>query len=424
LADEYRSYASLDGIDLEIENIEDSFEKAIAVNEIPYRDGALTDDLGLKARRIKFRCYFYEEGYDSHKDLLNHLRQRELVELIHPKYGLLKGRVESVSVRHDDRIRTAEIDISFVEHLRASFEGARRRPEVMGEAQDAFERGVVQLKDDFKNSSIAEIGTEATGICDKILVAGQSALSQFTGLSRQAQQYVKEVDAFVAGLESSLITIANPANSFIATIDFGLNLPGRVVGAIARTAERYGLLFSSLSTMPEKFLVNLRDSMYDLGNATGFGGMIQHGSSLHASLSLAAIFSDDEDKRDLARSLEQSASFDAAGNYVKPEPTPELLDVAAIEKSLAVVNGMIDDAIAVSRSMSSLKDMARILTEHAVTVKLESEKLVTEYVDNETPLHLLCLQRGLPYNYAERLIRINSIPNPNQVKGEVLLYVG
>jgi hypothetical protein len=74
--------------------------------------------------------------------------------------------------------------------------------------------------------------------------------------------------------------------------------------------------------------------------------------------------------------------------------------------------------------MDSLKDTARILTEHAISVKLESEKLVTVSVDNETPLHLLCLQRGLPYNYAERLIMVNNIPYPNQVKGEVQVYVG
>jgi len=416
--------AYLDSFLLDIENIEDTIEKSIGINEIPFRDGALTDDLGLKARRVKFKCYFYEEHYEEHRNLLEHLKERSLFELIHPKYGLMKGRVETITVKHDERLKTAEIDIAFVEHLRTAFEVAHTRPNVESEIRDAFETSVGQVKEEFKQSAIVEIGVEATTICSQALVAGQSAFSQFTGISRMAQMYVKKVDVFVAHLENDLAAIENPANSFIAAIDFGLNLPGRVIGTIARTAERYGLLYDSIRSMPEKFLTNLRDSLIDLGNSLGFLDQLRHGAAMHGALSLSEIYAADEDLRDTARGLERAASFNALGDYIKPESTPELLDVGQIEQSLAIANDMLQASIDVARSLDALKDMARALTEHAVWVKIESEKLVPIYIDNATPLHQICLQRGLPYNYAERLIKVNNIPNPNQVLGAMQVYVG
>jgi hypothetical protein len=415
--------ASLDGYLLEIEDIEDTLEKAIAVYEIPFRDGALLEDMGQNARKIRFKCFFYEDHYDVHRNFLNHLASKSLYELIHPKYGLIKGKIDTLGVKHNDLLRSAEIDVSFIEQWRGKLEPGRS-PDVKSETEAAFEKGITEHKQEFIDFSQAQIGAEGRSICGRALDAGKSALSQLTGISRQAQAYVKQVDTFVAGLESELTAISNPANSLIAAIDFGTELPGRVIGAIAQTAERYSILFSSLITMPEKFLQNTRDAMYDLGNKIGFDNFLHHGSALQGCLDLGGIFSVDESQRDLARRLEQTPSFDTLGNYIKADVTPVLLDVRQVEKSLAIANALIQDSVNRSRSMQSLKDMARILTEHAIMIKIECEKLKTIYVDEETPLHLLCLMHGLPYNYAERLWTINSIINPNSVKGAMQIYVG
>lgn len=415
--------ASLDGYILEIQDIEDSFEKAIDVKEIPYRDGALTDDLGLKARRIRFRCYFYGDRYETHRNFLNHLASRDLFELIHPHYGLVKGRIDTVSARHDDRWQTAEIDVGFVEHLREALDFAHRRIDVRGEAQDAYEQGIGEQMEAFASSAQAALGAEGASICSKALTAGQSAFSQLTKLSLAAQAWVKRIDAVVAGLESTLTEISNPANSLVSSIDFGLTLPGRAIGAIARTAERYSILYDSLKSSPEKFLANLEDAMTDLGNQLGFEDEARHTTALQASVDLADVYAADEDRRDQARALEQAASFDAMGDFLKPASTPELLTVSQIEQSLAAANSMIQDAVALDRSCQALKDLARILTEHAVQQKLESGNLVSLTVPDCIPLHLLCLQRGLPYNYAERIWTANRMSNPNFVHGEVMVYV-
>lgn len=414
--------ASIAGIQLDIETLQDSWEKAVSISEIPYKNGALLDDLGLKARRIKVRCYFYEESYETHKEFLESLKSPGPVEMVHPKYGIIRGMIETVDVRHDERQRTAEIDLGFVEELSGTIEYTRR-PDVKSETADAYVRGVTQARDAFADAALADLGAEGWTICNAALDASSSAFSQLTGLSAGARRWVKDIDRFVAGMEAVMVDVANPANSLISSIRLGTDLPGRVVGAVARTAERYSILYQSIRSMPEKFMQNLSDAALDLAQRLGCERDVCTGFSLRAGLGLGQIYHDDEALRDRARALETARSFNARGEYIKPEPTPELLDIGQIEQSLAAANGMIQEAVAMSRSVQALKDMAAILTDHALRIKIESERLTTVYVANETPLHLICLRRGLPYNYAERLVRVNDIPYPNQVKGEVKVYV-
>lgn len=417
-----RYMASIDGIAFEAQDLGDRFEKAIARYDVPYRDGTLTEDMGAKDRTVRIRCYFYGPAYEAHKELLAHMESRELFELIHPAYGLVKGRIPSIHVRHDDRELTAEIDIEFLEHLRGAVE-YDRRPDIRSEARALYEQGIAESVQAFADRAAAELGAEGASICSRALDPGASALSQLTGLSRRALTWVKTVDRFVAGAQSVLTEVSIPPNSFISAIGFGLALPGRVIGSIARTAERYSILYDSLKAMPEQFLDNLQRASDDLAARLGFADDVRAGFGLQAGLDLGAIYGADEDGRDLARVLEGAQSFNALGQYVKPAPTPELLDVGRIERSLALAMAMIQDALDTDRSMQSLKDLARELTDHAVRIKIEAERLVTVHVDNATPLHLLCLQRGLPYNYAERLVKVNEIPNPNEVTGEVRVYV-
>lgn len=417
-----RYAASIAGIAFEAQDLSDGFDKAIARYDIPYRDGTLTEDMGTKERTVRIRCYFYGPAYEAHKELLAHLQSRELFELLHPAYGLIRGRIPSIHVRHDDRELTAEIDIEFLEHLRGTIE-YERRPDIRSETREIYEQGVAESMQSFSERAAAELGSEGTDICSRALDAGTSALSQLTGLSRKATAWVKGVDRFVAGAQGVLTEVAIPPNSIVSGIDFGLGLPGRVIGAIARTAERYSILYDSLKAMPEQFLDNLQNASDDLAAVLGNEGDVRAGFALRAGLDLGGIYGADEDSRDLARVLEGAQSFNTLGQYIKPAPTPELLDVGRIERSLAAAMAMIQDALDADRSLQSLKDLARELTDHAIRIKIEAERLVTFNVDNETPLHLLCLQRGLPYNYAERLVKVNEIPFPNAVTGEVRVYV-
>jgi prophage DNA circulation protein len=430
MADKYS--AKLDSFGLDIETIEDSFEKSIAKYEFPYRDGALLEDMGLKARSVKIRCYFYEETYESHKELLEHLKKKELFELLHPKYGMLKGSVESISVRHDDRKRTAEIDITFVENLITKTE-PQRHVNVEYSTEEAFQGGQFELIEEFESDVRDDLGTEAMDILTKELDPLKTITEQFSGISIKAREYLKEVDSFVSGLTDTLSDITNPVDSVLSIINFPNTIAGITIGSLARTLERFVVLHDSFRVSLTCFLSSLR-------SAFGFSSIFKSGlagkyyyprakkhtkiaAAQRLALETAYIYRDDETKRQQVRKLEKVKSFDALGNYVKPEPAEQIMTINEIESTLAGVRTDIQSSVDESRQMESLKDMALNLLIHVNDIKLEREKIVDVEIDNEMPLHLVCLKYGLPYNYAERIHSINHIKNPNFTPaGEVRIY--
>jgi prophage DNA circulation protein len=428
--------AKIDGYALEIETIEDSIEKSVARYEFPFRNGALLEDMGQKGRVIKIKCLFYEETYEDHIDFLKHLESRELFELAHPKYGIIKGCVQAVSVRHDDRVRAAEVDITFAESLLAP--EPQNAPAVDHSGEKTFEQGQREAADALTERIKNGIGKGADAIISRTLDPDTSLLAQFSDISGAARDFVTELDSCVNTLEGDLNTIANPANSLVATITFATDLPGRVLGALAKTLERYSILYDSVKNSPVRFVQSFRDGVAELKatlpasskNAVKQAAIdaiqehLQIAAAQRLGLDLAYIYKDDETARQKQKNLAKTKSFDIRGNYIKSEPAEPILTIGEIEKSLADVRTEIRSAIETERSMESLKEMAQQLLFHVNTIKLEREKIRTVGIDNSTPLHLICLRYGLPYAYAERIHAINSIKNPSFVSGEVSIYAG
>ena len=160
MADRYD--AEIDGFVLDMQTIEDGFENAIARYEYPYRDGADLEHMGQTARRIRLRCFWLEGRYAEHYDFLEHLKDRELFELRHPKYGLISGAVESVMVRHDDRQETAAVDLMFIEDM-ASQEAPPSSRDLAAEAESSFAAGQQELKESFGSQAKDALGSEGVG---------------------------------------------------------------------------------------------------------------------------------------------------------------------------------------------------------------------------------------------------------------------
>ncbi len=440
MADENRFEAKIDDFNLEMENIEDSIEKSIAKYEFPFRDGALLEDMGQKARVIKMCCYWYEETYETHKDFIKHLEKKELFELLHPKYGLIKGSIDSISIRHDDRKKTAEVDLTFTEGL---ITAAQAEPKYINKgavdwgAEDDFAAGQTELIEELETDVRNILGAEAMEILSAVLDPVQPLIDQFTGISTQARNYVKAADTFITGLAGTLTTITNPVNSLLAMITFPNTLGGIVIGTLARTLERYSTLYDSLRTSPTRFLSSLAGSFSCLADETEdsettqdeaitstFSKYVTIASAQRLGLETAYIFADDEDNREVVKRLETTPSFDALGNYVKPESTEQILTVDEIELILGNARTGLQAGVDLSRNTQSLKTMAADLLAHVNDIKLERDKIVTVETQNTLPLHLLCLKYGLPYNYANRINSINRIKNPSFTPaGEVRIYV-
>lgn len=386
--------AQLDGFSLEIEHIDDGFDAAIVQYQYPYKNGAALEHMGQKARTIRFRCYFINDNYLEHISFLDYLKgKRDLMELTHPQYGLIKGFVQTVSSHHDDRQLTVEVDITFIEHLMEAI-----APQVYQDIQSAIEKA-------FKD--------------------GQSQLMTFSlsGLIQQAE-------AFISTMDATLNTVTNPANSLIATIDYGTSLPGRVCGSIARTAERYSLAYASLKSAPARFMASLRQGVKSIETAGAAAASLQAMATIsgaqYLALQTAYAFQADQKLRQAVRQQEQAVAFDVSGKFTQPPIVSGILTANELEQILASVRSDLQAAITLARSLGlqveALQQMAALLLEHVDHVKLERERIITIQQDNPIPLHILCLKNSLPYAYASRIAGINRFRNPNFVKGDVRIY--
>lgn len=428
----------LNGIKLDCETIEDTFVKSIAKYEMPYSDKTFLEDMGLNARKVRIRCYFFTDTYEKHKDLLFLLYGEESFELQHPMYGLLQGSIDTVSVRHDEHEKTAEVDFNFIEGV--TDVEPTIISDIESESEDLYVSALKEAEADLAGKTKLALGSEAASVLEKDIDPAVDIYEQFEDFSQTARTYVKKVDSAVRTFESTLSSITTPANRLISTIDFATTLPGRVIGSIADVAHKYSQLHESIADAPDRFVQSFRDSIAELEAVVfpdhststytadsadanthmwqAFKGIVAAEISLQAGY----MFSADEIDRQAQKRQENVKSFDIYGNYHKPESLEPVMNVREIETTLYIVREVTQAAINATRQNENLKQMAVALLKHVTAVKLEREKIITVRLDNALPLHLVCLKYGLPYKAAERILPLNSIPNPNFTAGEIDIY--
>jgi prophage DNA circulation protein len=221
-----------------------------------------------------------------------------------------------------------------------------------------------------------------------------------------------------------MTTISNPANSIIATVDYGTSLPGRIIGSIANTIERYAEAAAAIEAAPSQFIASVMAGVNALKvSAAPLARFIQSNAAMLLSVRVAYLYDADETQRQRARKLEKVPAWDFLGNYVKPEETGAIMTSTELERSLAQTRVEVQKALDESREMNVLPQIARLLLYHVNQIKLEVEKIIVVDVASPTPLHMLCLRYGLPYTYAERVLAINpQIANPSFVEGTIRIY--
>jgi len=406
------------------ESIEDTLEKSIAQYLYPYADGADLEDMGQKPHTIRFKCWFWDDAeqqsYDTHTLLLDALKEKSLLDFVHPKYGLMQGKIMSIVVQHDDQERCASLEINFIEQGRVNLEVAAPTP-VQAAVEDAYITGQVE-QEELLSSDIAEAIPEDSGAVSKALDSAMGLLDQAQEYSNKMRAFVGAVDGYIAVAESVVNQVMSPGNSLQATITYAANLPGRILGPIAGAVEKVALLYTSLKNFPGQFIDNLDDAFDDLLDAFDeFAG--DHNDTTGA----ATVMRDCLEIACAQRlALEAAAIYDT-DNTVAADPLSDpdfqVMNINELEATLAIVRTRLEAAVEKAREMDSLKTMAVALLNHVNNVRLEREKMQAVVLDNAMPLHLVCLKYGLPYQDAERLIRVNNIPNPNFTAGEVMVYV-
>ena len=425
--------ANLDGYELKILDITDTISGSVIRHEFLNYNGALLEDLGLKAREIRFKAFFfgsvpvtqYSAEYSNHVAFINKIMDGTKVHtLTHPKYGRIKGLVESASMIHDDTQDYVAIDITFVQHSVAGGT-VPDKASLANMKQLQAAHVTAQLKK--MNSQISALGH--AGIVGKVLDTSKSILANFQNVSNKTRNFVKSVDSFVGKLDSFLGDIEQPVKTINSAVNYVGDLPSTVIGKIQDCTDRVVGSFSNLSNLPVSLINNsimsirsLKDSITG-ENADFFQEHIIAIGAGTITAESANILTDDEATAAQAKKAESERSFDINGKRVSAITVYSVMSSTEMELLVYTVGAMIQEAIDDNRDAQSLKSMYNALIGYMDDTKLSRMAMVNMQL-NSIPLHVLCVQLGLSYSAADRLLKINpQIKNPTFADGTTRVYV-
>jgi len=141
------------------------------------------------------------------------------------------------------------------------------------------------------------------------------------------------------------------------------------------------------------------------------------------------VLATDEANRQLQLTQEGKSTFDIKGNRISNYTPGQVMTVNDLETVLYNVRQFIQSAIIINRQLIAydspdLKKMALDLQNYINNIKIDRMTVKTIILGSSIPLHILCQQLGLPYNAADRLLRLNpQITCPNFCVGPMQVYV-
>lgn len=418
--------------------------KEIVEHSPPGKNGARLEDTGERARVFNFRAWFIGDAADQLPFLLEEFEDLDNQEFIHPELGSIVGKIKTLDPVHDDKTNTVAYQVSFIENVFA--ESFRRVfPNIVEQANSTWLENLPLLIDNFKQKVRDALLGDADGILSTVLDPDTPILEQFSTITGAAFEYVKAIDTVLRVVEADLSDITNPANSLIAISDFATDLPGRTIGAFSRSAERYLILHDTLSTFPDRFSENVRNSLDQLAQTLGLDRIPAGQSPLeianNASLAnqkaafkistslilgakMADIYSNDEIVRNKVRDLIGIKTFDENGNFLGAVEVGDIIPIDDMENSLATIREMLQEALELDRSLTGTFKLARDLLSHITDIKLTKESLITVKVETPAPLVNIMHANGLDYHLLDEVLKLNPFleDKVNFAYGDIRLF--
>jgi prophage DNA circulation protein len=397
---------------LDIKDIRDSREYAIARHEYPFSQKNKLENTGLKTKSIHVECVFQDEPtltdgwstdegfyptFESHYNFLADIDNNlDNIKFIHPTMGEMEGKIENIGTFYNDSINFVEVSFDFLQ-------------EITDDTPSYVQYVIPENAKKFRETSSRM----------------KEILEEAEKLATNAQAWQNDMNTYRATLQAKLSSITSPAQSIANTITYGASLPGLVLHdinmSIDRIVESFTDIINSPSMMVNSLIVELRAFK---NTFTGLEKQYVHimGASRLAYESAVQLEAD-EDSRTELRNKEETSSFDANGNYMGNIVMPDVMTANDLDKIIAEIKLFIDEAIQLDRHNPELLIQARSLQDYVNKIKLERERIVTKTYSDQ-PLHAILLSEGLNYQMAERVLALNpDIKNPMFAMGDVDLIV-
>lgn len=427
--------AQLDQWFINLYDINDSGTMALAQQEFVGTDGAYIQHMGNRARQISFKTFWFgsepsfghtfNPSYRSHFDFLNYINDSSLEHtLIHPKYGTISGYVSSYDVVHDDTQDYCVIDIKFVQ----------KDIQTLGYISTDTLSDIESLSAKALNNALAKTGSDiaalgASSLLGKTIDFSQTIASQINNVSSNLRTFCNELDTNIDMFDHYLSDITTPLNSINNSVAFILDIPSRYVSSINNACDRIITSLDKFSNQPVVSINNLTLSLDNLfnnitgTNSTFFKTQFRSVSSIAVMNHMSKLLQQDEDNRNKSIMKEIKKAFDINGVRINTVTFNPYMTLGDLLNTQSLVRKYVQKAIILDRNNQDLKDMAASLIKYLNNVRLNRLQVKSINI-NSTPIHMLLLQLGLPYQAADRILSINrDNVKPNYMQGNVSVYV-
>jgi hypothetical protein len=294
------------------------------------------------------------------------------------------------------------------------------------------------------NAQLAKLNSELKGmnIVGRVIDATQKMAQQFNDITQSTRNFLNEADDFCNDLDTIAANIIAPINSVDSAINFVADVPSRILGSINNVTNRVITSLVNLSNLPVQFTNNLTLGLQNIStsitgpNATFFRSHFASWTAGSILNQATQVLQTDDTNRNTVIAKEATPTFDMNGNRLGSSSITTVLTTQDIDTIMSVIRTYVADAICMGRQVPPpitvptlqpndgqlLKQMASSVTTYITDIKLKKLSQANMVVNN-IPLHVLCMQLGLSYQAAERILAINqSIKNPTFTEGNIKVY--
>ena len=426
---------------LNILSITDSIPQSIARQEFLGQDGAVLYNLGLKAREIKFKAFFFGDQisdteninptYMNHFEFINAvvgLNDNVEYKFSHPKYGIINCLCENISVMHDDTQEYAEVEVTLIEQ--------GLKTETVVNVVDAYSKieniENTQIKDQVEatNTSLKQGGFG--NLINVPTDITKPLRDCFRGITQIERNFLAEADSLMSIVDGLYTAFDEISIQTTLITDFGTDVTNRILGSMTGCLLRMSNSFTSLANSPAQVALSMDTAVNNVARA--FPDTLHKLYFQNSFTALAAArqstVTAELIQKDQTLAPIQGKSFNAQGQRVGTTTSQPMLSSTELDLMVYVSRARIQEALETEtidppssgRENKSLRNMAAYLQDYVNSIKLKRMKISTISVSNQ-PLHLILSAMGQSYQVAEVLLKINpSIKNPTFTEGLIKVY--
>jgi prophage DNA circulation protein len=419
------------GIVLAFRDIEDSGKKSLALYSYPYRNAPDVEDLGSSST-VKLTVFFLNDRYEEHKEFINRLRENGPGELVHPAYGSVTAIPTDWAVTHDDRIRTAEV--------RVTFQVVEEAPVLTSAptlTSKSWDMGSVSSMAAVETMAALGKDLETEGINGDVSAEGigePGYLSGIFGLATSARNGLAVVHDTVGTARKFVNGSVKPLGMLGESSVGSLGVTGALVGTIADAINSVAGVKSSLLSMPGRFMRGMGNGFGELDSAFGsFSGSDSLRVSYRVSRARAKVAAASVELRaDESAEKGVPLSLREYGQPYGEVRRGRIMTMAEVDQVVTDARRSVNDALAdihLTYGDSGhelavmLKSLAASLQEMADDIRLRRPMLVDYQVPAKTSLHLVCFALYSDISRADEILRLNAIKDPNFIPAGRVLKV-